>query len=566
MSRTDRTLFTADEIRGLLAHDEGQFLEFKSLWDREQPGPHPLDRRKVRDMIAENVAAFANADGGTLVLGVDDDDHGVTGHGYPDDAIAEFFAVPTRRLRPAIECAHQRITIDGQEVLVLQVGIAAEAVMVEANGFPFRVGDRVVREPQQVINARKEAYRRVGFERQIRADATLGDLDLELARRFFERTVFRDRPIETLLERYGLVVPSAGLPGITNACLLLFCKDPLARWHPRAGVRLFRVNGRERTHGAKRNVNQIGRAEGPLAAAIEATYKLAKEQIRQSEKLHDLFFKEVPEYPEFAWQEAIVNAFAHRDYQDQAREIEVWFYDDRMEVTSPGELIPPITVDLLQSRTSSHASRNPLVVRVLADAGLMREEGEGIPRMFDEMEASLLRLPELAVEAGQFTVLLRNDPIFDGPSSEWQRVIESLSLPVPQKRILLAHPDGFTNEDFRRLNGVDRDAAYRAIQEMVAGGLVMSPDSAGRGATYKVSPDLVAARNFLAARVPVLARHFQRQPHITNSDYRALFGVTRFAAVRELRRLVEEGVVRPLGQRRGARYVAGPGITERPPD
>jgi predicted HTH transcriptional regulator len=94
----------------------------------------------------------------------------------------------------------------------------------------------------------------------------------------------------------------------------------------------------------------------------------------------------------------------------------------------------------------------------------------------------------------------------------------------------------------------------------------MSPDSAGRGATYKVSPDLVAARNFLAARVPELARHFQRQPHITNSDYRALFGVTRFAAVRELRRLVEEGVVRPLGQRRGARYVAGPGITERPPD
>ena len=96
MSRIDRTLFTADEIRGLLAHDEGQFLEFKSLWDREQTGPHPLERRKVRDLIAENVAAFANADGGTLVLGVDDDDHNVTGHGYPDDAIAEFFAGPRR--------------------------------------------------------------------------------------------------------------------------------------------------------------------------------------------------------------------------------------------------------------------------------------------------------------------------------------------------------------------------------------------------------------------------------------------------------------------------------------
>lgn len=563
MSRIDRTLFTADEIQGLLAHEEGQFLEFKSLWDREQPGLHPLDRRRVRDLIAEYVAAFANADGGTLVLGVDDDEHNVTGHGYPDDAVAEFFAVPTRRLRPAVECTHQRINIDGQEVLVLQVGIAPEAVMVEANGFPYRVGDRVVREPQQVINTRKEAYRRVGFERQIRADATLADVDLELAQRFLQRTVLRDRPIETLLERYGLIAPSAGLPGITNACLLLFCKDPLARWHPRAGVRLFRVSGRERTHGTKRNVNQIGRVEGPLAAAIESTYKLAKEQIRQSEKLHDLFFKEVPEYPEFAWQEAIVNAFAHRDYQDQAREIEVWFYDDRMEVTNPGELIPPITVDLLQSRASSHASRNPLVVRVLADAGLMREEGEGIPRMFDEMEASLLRLPELAVEAGQFSVLLRNDPIFEGPSSEWQRVIESLGLPVPQKRILLAHPDGFTNEDFRRLNGVDRDAAYRAIQEMVAGGLVMSPDSAGRGATYKVNPDLVAARNFLAARIPELVRHVRSHGHITNTEYRNLFGVNRDIAFRELKRLVQDGFLQPEGHRRGARYVVGPALPER---
>ena len=120
----------------------------------------------------------------------------------------------------------------------------------------------------------------------------------ELARRFFERTVFRDRPIETLLAAIrARLYRALDCPGFRMPALLLFCKDPLARWHPRAGVRLFRVNGRERTHGAKRNVNQIGRVEGPLAAAIEATYKSAKEQIRQSEKLHDLFFKEVPDTP-----------------------------------------------------------------------------------------------------------------------------------------------------------------------------------------------------------------------------------------------------------------------------
>jgi predicted HTH transcriptional regulator len=183
--------------------------------------------------------------------------------------------------------------------------------------------------------------------------------------------------------------------------------------------------------------------------------------------------------------------------------------------------------------------------------------------MFDEMEASLLRLPELAVEAGQFTVLLRNDPIFEGPSSEWQRIIENLSLPIPQKRILLAHPGGFTNEDFRRLNGVDRDAAYRVIQDMVASGIVMPPDSAGRGATYRVNPDLVAARAFLAARVPALVQQLRQRDHITNADYRNLFGVTRSVAFRELKRLVENGFLQSQGQRRGHRYVAGPALPER---
>jgi len=122
---------------------------------------------------------------------------------------------------------------------------------------------------------------------------------------------------------------------VTNAALLLFARTPV-RWHSRPGIRFFRVAGKERQHGAKRNVTQLSRVEAPLAAAIPEAHRLAREGIRRSEKLHDLFFREMPEYPDFAWQEAIVNAFAHRDFEDQGREIEVWFYDDRMEVGSPG--------------------------------------------------------------------------------------------------------------------------------------------------------------------------------------------------------------------------------------
>ena len=57
-------LFTEAELRDLVSRDEGQFLEFKSIWDRSGDIPKQVKRRAVRDAIAETVAAFANADGG----------------------------------------------------------------------------------------------------------------------------------------------------------------------------------------------------------------------------------------------------------------------------------------------------------------------------------------------------------------------------------------------------------------------------------------------------------------------------------------------------------------------
>ena len=94
-----KEIFSEDEVRELLKQDEGQFLEFKSLWRLGSNTRKVLDRREVRDTIAECVAAFANSDGGTLLIGVDDDGT-PSGHGYPEEAIVDFLAVPERRPYP----------------------------------------------------------------------------------------------------------------------------------------------------------------------------------------------------------------------------------------------------------------------------------------------------------------------------------------------------------------------------------------------------------------------------------------------------------------------------------
>ncbi|HEB32898.1 MAG TPA: ATP-binding protein [Spirochaetes bacterium] len=130
-------------MRALLDREESQFLEFKSLWDQSRDPPRPLERRKARDFVAESVAAFANADGGTLLLGVEDDGN-PSGHGYPDEVLDKLFAVPERRLRPSVRCVVQRIFINRIEILIFQVPSAPGAVMFVGNGFPYRVSDHVV--------------------------------------------------------------------------------------------------------------------------------------------------------------------------------------------------------------------------------------------------------------------------------------------------------------------------------------------------------------------------------------------------------------------------------------
>ena len=499
----DDDLYDEQEIRHLLARGEGQFVEFKSLWDRSGASRRVLERATARRLVAEAIAAFANSDGGTLLLGVDDDGS-PSGHGYPPDVVEDIVAAPERRITPPLRPRTQRALIDGAELIIMDIAPSAEAVMVEGNGFPYRVGDSVVRESQDAINDRKIAYRRRGYEQRISLDTTLDDLDMSLAGRFLERVAEAGRPVTEVMQRYGLIYPG-GPSGIriTNAALLLFAREPMVRWHPRADARIFRADGTTRHHGRHRNVQQIAHLDLPIASMIGSLRDAVRAQIRRSEQLSDLFFEDTPEYPDFAWQEALVNAVAHRDYDDFGRSIEVWLYDDRMEVHSPGGLVPPVTLDALRTGAPAHASRNPVLVRVLAAAGIMRDEGEGVPRMFREMHGMNLPPPEFDSDDSGHIVRLRSSPA--RPSDE-----------APER------PPGIDDH-----SGNLRQAA-----------------EAG---------DSRVAR--LRARMLPLGRVLDQKGAVANTDYRELFGTDRRQALADLSTLVDLGWLAKQGERRGTRYV-----------
>lgn len=261
-----------------------------------------------------------------------------------------------------------------------------------AGYFPYRVGTEVVRVPEQVINRRKDAYRGVGYEGRFRPDAALESLDLELARSFFTRTPVTGRPVTDALQHYRLIARDRSEWRLTNAALLLFARRSGVHSCFHAGIRLFRVAGTKRRRGWRRRAALLARVEPPIARAIREALRVGHHA----------------GYPEFAWKEALVNAVAHRDYEIGNREIEACFHDDRLEITSPGGIVPPANQHALRSGQPSHAARNPLLVRALAGVGVMRDEGEGIPAMFDEMREHALPPPQIAVEHGIFILTLRN--------------------------------------------------------------------------------------------------------------------------------------------------------------
>ncbi len=244
----------------------------------------------------------------------------------------------------------------------------------------------------------------------------------------------------------------------------------------------------------------------------------------------------------------------------RGRCVEVWLFDDRMEVISPGSLLPEVDLDRLRRRERQHVSRNPCITRVLGEFNLMRDRGEGIPRIFAEMEESLLRLPDLRPDAHEFTVVLFNQPIFETPDPAWERYVRGLPANTRQMRILAAHPSGsFTNAQYQALNQVDRDVAYREIRVLMDLGLVTASGLVGRGARYRVAQ--AGASPVTAKQGPreVLARRMTQKGFITNGDYREVFGLDESRAKRALARLVESGVLVSQGERRGRRYLGGAG-------
>lgn len=441
------------DITPFLSQDEGQHFERKSLFEGEDGAKKARDRRAVRDQVARYVAAFANAEGGVLVLGIEDDGK-LTGHRYPESTLRNLLEVPRNRLQPP-QPAGFVIEREGASLIVYDIPNSDVPVQVHGDGFPLRIGDSTVEVTESEVQHRKFRGLSESWEAQP-SNIKLPDLDLNLLASAKEGAGLKALSDEDYLLRRKLADQRGRDLVLRNAAEVLFAAH--GPEHPNAGIRIFRVIGTERRFGAEHNVEERPRIEGNLPTVLKTAFDTIESYIRRPSRLiMGSRFREVPEYPEFSWKEAVLNAVAHRDYWMQGRGVEAWLFDDKFEISSPGGLLPEVSLDELLKLQRVHFSRNPRIVRGLVDLGFMRDQGEGIPRIFAEMEGLFLPAPSIEPERHAFRLVLRNTPTLTVADRSFISDLGDIELSDIEFRALLeAYRRGrIDNARLREMSGLD---------------------------------------------------------------------------------------------------------------
>ncbi|MFP4322316.1 MAG: ATP-binding protein [Anaerolineales bacterium] len=380
-------------------------FDVKRLKDGPDKTLHFLPELNAQHM-AETLVAFANAEGGTLAIGVAEDGK-VLGQAYNEKVEDALREAEEKCNPPVVVGAWEQIEVQNQTIVTIRVPRSIELHALNDGRVLVRTGTE--NRPLGGHEIRRLASDKSAgdFELESVPGATLDDFDMEVVEEFMEKRNTRTRKAwagstEELLMEVGAVNDKREP---TVAGVLLFAKYP-QQWLPQSGVVFVKFVGTE-PRGEDGLAGYARREEltGPLARVVENMWNLTWGEMAVSAVVKGLERTETYEYPQFAVREALVNAVAHRDYRLKGRRIEVRMFSDRLEVISPGGLPGFITVDNI---VDEHFSRNPRMVSGLFQWGYIEELGLGIDKMIDVMTSAGHQKPVFEAKPYSFTVKLYN--------------------------------------------------------------------------------------------------------------------------------------------------------------
>jgi len=378
-----------NELLQIIDEDEGQRIEFK------------LESEKQVD-LAEVIMAFANAEGGHLLVGVTDDGQIVGVENVK--AVVDRLHTAARRSEPSLHTlvTVEQVQYDDKIVIIAQVPEALEATYSLSGRFKIREGsfNRLMSSADVIGHAVRRGT--LDYERTPVRQATLDELSEQKVKDFLAqrlRTSVPDSPLDKLLQNMGAATLEEGVWRPTVAGLLFFGNWPQLHLS-HTTILAARLVG-------PRGVQIVDRAtiEGTLPEMIDRAVQFVQRNTRHGAQIgqsQTARAREIDEYPSEAVREAITNACCHRDYLERAP-IQLKIYDNRLVVGNPGGLLPGLDVAHLEGK---HKARNPLLADWLHALGYVERFGIGIIRMREAMARAELPSPVFRSVPDWFEVTL----------------------------------------------------------------------------------------------------------------------------------------------------------------
>lgn len=527
------------------------------FWELFGPEEHALLDFKTRaDGIGDTVVSMANAEGGTIVIGIRDDRTitGIKDLQQTLDRISDAVDASHLLVVPAVE--HREV--DGKTLVFVRVLRQLDGVAQTSNGRILRrAGSRDRPLLGEALVSFFQAQQQTSGEDEAIPSASASDLDERAVAAFLRargtrRRVTRATVLDVLVDLRLAERRATGVVPLT-AAVLLFARRP-ERFLPRATVTFVQVPYPRGKSGPIRHARRE-EISGTIVAAIDRAYAVVFEEMRKHSVVRGLLREDVPEYPPPAVREAIVNALAHRDYRVRGSNVVITMFDDAIEVRSPGGLPAHVTVENIRAE---QYSRNPKIMDALQRLRYVEQLGSGMDTIYVEMERNLLREPELAATERSFTIVLGQQSLLSFDDKLWLTQIKDLPLEVEERKILVLarHKRSVTNADVRALLSCDRETALRLFRRLVDHGVLELIGERG-SSRYRLHPELrEGATDAVAAQQAEILELARLIGTLRNADVRRALGLEARVAGRLLRGLVHAGRLRQVGERRGARYEA----------
>jgi ATP-dependent DNA helicase RecG len=379
---------------------EHQYLERKGIDERGiTPGK-----------VSNEVIGMLNADGGILALGISDEGVVQDLSKLDEDLLSRYEKLTHEFIKPPARVKLEKLTGPKGELIFLY-HVAQDYENLYERKDNHDVYKRISDSNYGPLNNDEiEQLRHDKNLRRFEEQDCLGfnpeDLDVELVESYRKKINYVGSTEDLLVKRNLAERDKHGKLVLRNSAVLLFSKDP-DKYIPSSYVRYVRYEGTEAGAGQNFNVVKDLRIEGNIPHVIDEVRKLL------NTSLDDYFFldintgifRAIPEYPEGAWLEGIVNALFHRSYNLQGNCTYIKHYDDRLEISNSGPLPAQVTVENIRTQ---RFSRNPRIGRVLTEMGYVRELNEGVNRIYQYMEESMLSEPRYIDKDNIVQLVLEN--------------------------------------------------------------------------------------------------------------------------------------------------------------